>query len=264
MSTAAGWPPTEGPVIVDVLEDGAVWRVTLATPKANVLDSDKIRALTSVFERAAAETGLKAVLLAAQGPHFSFGASVEEHLPDRVEQMLRDFHSLFGRMLDASVPMLAAVQGRCLGGGLELATFCHRVFASPEARLGQPEIRLGVFAPVASVVLPERIGRGRADDLCLSGRSVDAEEAVRIGLVDEIAQDPEDAALGYARAHLAPCSASSLRFAVRAARASFADRFRVEIERAERLYLDDLMNTRDAVEGIRAFVEKRDPAWTDS
>jgi cyclohexa-1,5-dienecarbonyl-CoA hydratase len=164
--------------------------------------------------------------------------------------------------MDASgVPTLAAVRGQCLGGGLELASFCHRIFAAPDAKLGQPEIVLGVFAPVASLVLPERIGRANAEDLCLTGRIVDASEAKEMGLVDVVTEKPEDAALEYARKHFLPRSASSLRYAVRALRLPLSRRLEEELARLERLYLEELMGTEDAVEGIQAFLEKRPPEW---
>jgi len=260
MSTAADGSR----VCVKELENGAIWRVSLATPKANILDMEKTELLSSIFGRASEARDLKAILIEGEGPHFSFGASVEEHLPGKVESMIRGFHRLFHQLLDASVVTLAAVRGQCLGGGLELVSFCNRVFASPEAKLGQPEIVLGVFPPVASVTLVERIGRSRAEDLCLSGRTIPAEEAARIGLVDEIADDPAEAALDYARKYLLPRSASSLRLALGAVRAGFAERFRKELAAVERLYLQDLMSTADAVEGLQAFVEKRDPSWSNT
>ncbi len=252
------------PVCVKELEDGAIWRVSLATPKANILDMEKTALLSSIFGRAREAQDLKAMLIEGEGPHFSFGASVEEHLPGKFEPMIRAFHRLFDQLLDAGVVTLAAVRGQCLGGGLELVSFCNRVFASPEAKLGQPEIVLGVFPPVASVTLAQRVGRSRAEDLCLSGRTIPAEEAARIGLVDEIADDPAEAALGYARKHLLPRSASSLRLAVRAVRAGFAERFRKELALVERLYLQELMSTADAVEGLQAFLEKREPSWSNT
>jgi len=263
MSKTAGWPWTEGPVRLDVLEGGAVWHARLNSPKANILDIEKATLLTDLFRRARDEQGLKAIVIEGEGPNFSYGASVPEHLPGKYEAMLRSMHGLFLGMLDASVVTLAVVRGQCLGGGLELASFCHRLFASPDAKLGQPEIVLGVFAPVASVSLPDRIGRSRAEDLCLTGRSVGAEEGMRIGLVDQIADDPTAAAIGYVREFFLPRSASSLRLAVKAARAGFADRFRREIAEAERLYFEDLMATADAAEGLTAFVDKRAPVWRD-
>jgi cyclohexa-1,5-dienecarbonyl-CoA hydratase len=255
-------PATERePVRIDRLEEGALWRVLLDTPKANILDLRKTRMLSEIFDRARDARPLKGILIEGSGAHFSYGASVQEHLPGAFEEMIRAFHDLFHRMLESSVVTLAAVRGQCLGGALELVSACNRVFASSDAKFGQPEILLGVFPPVASVILAERVGRGAAEDLCLSGRSIAAEEARRIGLVDSIADDPSAAALEYARTHLVPRSATSLRLAVRAVRAGFAERFRQELAKVERLYMEELMSTADAVEGLQAFLDKRPPVW---
>jgi cyclohexa-1,5-dienecarbonyl-CoA hydratase len=255
---------TADPISVEHLDHGALWRVTLGGPalKGNVLDAALMDALRRVFHDAAAAPELRALCLEGHGAHFSFGASVPEHLPDRVAGMLRRFDDLLKALLDSHVVVIAAVRGQCLGGGLELATMCHRIVAARDARFGQPEIVLGVFAPVASVVLTERIGRGHAEDLCLSGRSITAADAFRIGLVDEVTDgDPMVAALAYAREHLLPKSASSLRLAVRAARAGLVARLDHDLPIVERLYLETLMRTHDAVEGLQAFVEKRPPVW---
>jgi cyclohexa-1,5-dienecarbonyl-CoA hydratase len=249
------------PLRVERLEAGAYWEVELGGSKGNVLDSALIDRLAAVFEEAASSSGLKAICLRGRGKDFSFGASVREHLPGEVGGMLPRFHHLF-RVMDASaVVSLAAVRGNCLGGGLELASFCHRVFAAPDARLGQPEIVLGVFAPVASLLLTDRIGRASSEDLCLSGRVVGAPEAAAMGLVDVVTEEPERAALEYAKQHLLPRSASSLRHAVRALRLPLSKRLDSDLARLERFYLDELMATVDATEGIQAFLEKRQPAW---
>jgi len=254
-----------GPLAVERLDGDALWRVAIGGSKGNVLDAAVTDALAALFRDAAAAPRLKAIVLEGQGPHFSFGASVQEHLPPHAGPMLARFHGALLAMLDSAVPVLAAVRGQCLGGGLELVSLCHRVFASRDAKLGQPEILLGVFAPVASVALADRVGRGAADDLCLSGRSVTADEALRLRLVDEISEgDPADAAHAWARAHLLPKSASSLRWAVRAARAALRARLAVELPAMEHIYLDGLMATSDAVEGLTAFVERRPPAWRDA
>jgi cyclohexa-1,5-dienecarbonyl-CoA hydratase len=146
---------------------------------------------------------------------------------------------------------------------LELAAAGSVLFAAPEAKLGQPEIVLGVFAPAASCLLPERVGQGAADDLLLSGRSIDAAEAHRLGLVNVVAADPEAAALAWFDEHLARKSASSLGFAVRAARLGLVDRVRTKLAALEELYLDGLMRTKDSVEGLTAFIEKRAARWED-
>jgi cyclohexa-1,5-dienecarbonyl-CoA hydratase len=251
-------------VNVEMLEAGAIWHVTFGASKGNVLDAALVAELYAVFHRAASDQNLKAIVLEGQGRHFSFGASVEEHLPAQAAGMLHGFHELFRVFFDASVVTVAVVRGACLGGGLELAAACHRIYATPDAKLGQPEITLGVFAPVASLLLAERVGRAHAEDLLFSGRTIDGEGALRIGLVDGLAEDPLVPALDYARERLLAHSASSLRFAVRAARSGLAERFRAEIARLERLYLRELMKTADAVEGLSAFLEKRKPSWSNS
>jgi len=251
----------DGPVRLESLEDGAIWRAVLATPKANILDMEKCDILTGIFQEAAAAKSLKAVIVDADGPHFSFGASVQEHLPEKIEAMLGGFHRLFYSMLDARVVTLASVRGQCLGGAMELAIFCNRLFAAPDAFLGQPEIVLGVLAPVASVMLADRVGRSRAENLLLSGASMSAAQGLAIGLVDELADDPTSAALEYAREHLLPKSASSLRYAVQAARAGFDERVRKGLAEVERLFLEELIETADAQEGLNAFLGKRHPVW---
>ena len=253
---------TASKIRVERLDDGALWRVSLASPKGNVVDAAMTAELTELFRSAAAAKELRAVVLTADGPHFSFGASVEEHRKEQVRSMLEGFHGLFRQMADSGIPVIAAVRGCCLGGGLELAAFCQRIFAHPEASFGQPEIVLGVFAPVGSAILPDRIGRGAADDLLLSGRTVKANEALAMRLVDALADDPEEAALAWAREHLLPRSASSLRFATRASRLRFVEEFTETIDALERLYLDHLMETKDANEGIGAFLEKRKAEWS--
>jgi len=254
----------DAPVRLEPAAGGALWRVVLGGSKGNVLDARMMDALRAVFGAAGREAGLRAVILEGEGKHFSFGASVQEHLPGQVATMLASFRETLLALFDSHVVHLAAVRGQCLGGGLELASCCHRIFASPDARLGQPEIQLGVFAPAASLLLPERLGRGPAEDLCLSGRVVGAEEAAALGLVDAVADDPAEAALAWAREHLVPRSAASLRFAVRAARQGLRQRLASGLEELERLYLDELMQTRDAVEGLEAFLEKRPPEWSDA
>jgi cyclohexa-1,5-dienecarbonyl-CoA hydratase len=177
--------------------------------------------------------------------------------------MLRGFHALVLRLLETTVPVLVAVRGQCLGGGLELACAGGPIFAGKDARLGQPEIVLGVFAPFASCILPERIGPAAAEELLLSGRSLDAEEALRLGLVQAVADDPEAAALAWFDAHLASKSASALAHAVRAVRAGLVERVRTKLAALEQQYASGLMTTRDAVEGLTAFIEKRPPRWED-
>jgi cyclohexa-1,5-dienecarbonyl-CoA hydratase len=244
--------------------DGRLLRLRLARPKANLIDAAMISALDSAITSHLAEPALACILLDAQGPHFSFGASVEEHLPEQCAQMLGGLHSLIIKMLESPVPILAAVNGQCLGGGLEVVCGASQIFAATDAKFGQPEIKLAVFAPAASCLLPERIGQANAEDLLFSGRSISAEKALSMGLVQAVDQDPEAAALNWIDQNLATLSASSLRMAVRAARLQSVDRIREKLGRVEKLYIDELMSTHDALEGLTAFVEKRTANWKNN
>lgn len=248
-------------ISLEKVEGGQIWVTTLDSPPANILDSHKIEALTGIFREARETKDLKGILLAASGEHFSFGAAVEEHLPGAFESMIPAFHDLFRALFEAEVACLASVTGRCLGGALELITPCQRIWVSPDASFGQPEINLGVFAPVASLLLADRVGRVRAEELCVSGRIVDAAEAHRIGLVDEVVDGPTAAAREYAQKHLLTKSARSLRLALRATRLDRRGSLLEALAAVERLYLEELMGTSDAVEGLTAFVDKRQPEW---
>ena len=243
--------------------DGHLARLRLSRPKANIIDAAMTAALDGAFAGAAGEAPLRGVLLDAEGPNFSFGASVEEHLPATVAAMLQALHALLLRMLAFPVPILVAVRGQCLGGGLEVATAGHLLFAAPESRLGQPEVQVGVFPPAASCLLPERIGRAAAEDLLFSGRSIDGREALRLGLASAVADDPEGAALAYFDEYLGKRSAAVLRHGVAAARADLVERVRSKLRDAEQRYLGGLMKTRDALEGLEAFMQKRPARWED-
>ena len=251
----------DSPLKVWLERDGALLRLRLARPKANLVDAAMIAALAQALAAHRDNAGLLAALVDHEGPHFSFGASVEEHLPGACEQMLASLHALLGGMLDWPRPILMSVRGQCLGGGLEFALAANLLFAAPDAQFGQPEMKLGVFAPAASVLLPLRLGQARAEDLLYSGRSIDAPTALAWGLANEVAEDPAAAAVAYFDKHLAGKSAASLAHAVRAARAPFAALARARLDDVEALYLDKLMATRDAREGLAAFIEKRAPKW---
>jgi cyclohexa-1,5-dienecarbonyl-CoA hydratase len=252
---------TAEPLKVWLERDGTLLRLRLARPKANVIDAAMVAALDAALDTHRRNPGLLAVLLDHEGPHFSFGASVEEHLPERCAEMLAALHGLLGRMLAWPKPILVCVRGQCLGGGLELAAAGHLLFVAPEAQLGQPEIKLGVFAPAASVLLPLRIGQARAEELLYSGRSIDAPTALAWGLANAVAEDPSACALEFFEKNLAGKSAAALAHAVRAAREAFCELAQARLDDVEALYLHELMATRDAREGLKAFIEKRQPKW---
>ncbi len=255
---------TDGPLRIWRENDGRLLRLRLDRAKANIVDAKMIAALDAAFGEVAANPDVHAVLLDHDGPHFSFGASVEEHMPEQCAEMLSALHSLIKKILTCPAPVLVAVGGQCLGGGLEVALSCNLMFVANDASLGQPEIKLAVFAPAASCLLPRLAGQQAAEDMLLSGRSISGDEAARLGIAFRADADPQAAALAYFNEHLAGLSASTLRFAVTAARRRFAEQVSADLDRVEALYLDGLMNSDDAPEGLAAFVEKRLPKWRHS
>jgi cyclohexa-1,5-dienecarbonyl-CoA hydratase len=251
------------PLLVWTEHDGALLRLRLARPKANLIDVAMTEAIDSALAAHESDKHLRAVLLDHEGPHFSYGASIPEHMPEPCAAMLRGMHGMVRRIVEYPLPILVAIRGWCLGGGLELACAGHLLFAASDVRLGQPEIKLAVFAPAASCLLPERIGQAKADELLFSGDHVDATQALAIGLVNHVAEDPQVAALAWFDGHLAPHSASALRRAVHASRRDYAARIRAKLAWVERYYLDDLMRLEDPIEGLTAFMAKRKPVWND-
>jgi cyclohexa-1,5-dienecarbonyl-CoA hydratase len=243
--------------------DEQVACVVLAAPKANIVDQAMMAELESAFDRLASRRDLKAIVLTGEGPNFSFGASVQEHLPDQISGTLARLHALLRRIAEAPAPTIAAVRGQCLGGGLEVALACDLILAEETAQLGCPEIQLGVFPPAASALLPVRIGAGPASSLVLTGVSVTGAVGAALGLVARTAGPGQlEAVLAeWLAADFLPRSPSALRYAALAVRRPLMHALEQDLPVLERLYLQDLMSEPDAAEGIRAFLEKRSPRW---
>lgn len=242
--------------------DGAVLRLVLDAPPGNVID----RAMVARFDTALEEPlprGTRLLLVEGAGKHFSFGASVPEHVKTMAGELIPAFHRALLRLLELPVPTAALVRGQCLGGGLELAAACDFLFTEEGANLGVPEIKLGVFPPMASLLLPFKLGAGRAAELLLTGRSIAARQAVDWGLATACFDAPAaaEALTAWTKTALLPLSASSLSFAVRALRRPLLDTVRRELPGLESLYLEELMETADANEGIESFLQKRKPVW---
>jgi cyclohexa-1,5-dienecarbonyl-CoA hydratase len=247
--------------------DNSVAQILLSAPKGNVLDGAMMGELLAVLNGFKGNKNLKLLTFEGEGDHFSFGASVEEHKKEHAAAMLKAFHQVFYDLIDLGIPTLAKISGFCLGGGLELALMCNLLFADRSAKLGLPEIVLGVFPPPASLLLPLKIGSAKAEELLLSGKNISAEEAKTLGLVNEVYPDKNSLVQGiteFVEQHILAKSASSLRFAVRAARAAFNETLLNWLPRLEKMYVEELMETADANEGVHAFLEKRKPNWVDS
>ena len=243
--------------------DGSVVRLEIDVPKGNILDRDVIEILLDQVIRAEADPDVSLVTIEGTGKNFSFGASVEEHLPEEIHRTLPVLHRLVLEIASSRVPVAALVRGRCLGGAFEVALACHLVFAAPDARFALPEIRLGVFPPAGCSLLPARIGQSLADRMVMTGDEFDATALLPSGFVTELCSDDDlfPHVLDWHRRKLAPLSVASLRFATVASRHGFLHHLRRDLVALEQNYLRNLAPTEDAIEGIRAFIEKRDPVW---
>jgi cyclohexa-1,5-dienecarbonyl-CoA hydratase len=242
------------------VEDRTAW-VTLDRPPLNILDIPMMRALDAALGRALPKCDFL-IFQGAGSKAFSSGADVADHSTDRVEKMLSVFHAVFRRLAEADCVTMAGVHGYCLGGGMELATFCDFVLATESAQFAQPEIKLSCFPPVALVTLPQLIGIRAAEHLILTGQQISAAEAHRLGLVTRVVADGKlSAAVNELLVELKALSPFVLRLARRTLRRLHASEFAKQLEEVERVYLSELMKSHDAEEGVRAFLEKTVPIW---
>lgn len=253
------------PVQVSFSADATRASIVFSHPTGNILTADIIHAFRAVLADLAEERHLRLVTIEGAGAEFSFGASIPEHTAEEIGRVLPDTHALVTDLLELPSPTAAVVRGRCLGGGFELALSCDLIFAAADATFALPEIALGVFPPAAAVLLPRRVGFSRASAPLLTGESRSAGEWRDAGLIERVAAAEALAAevtAWYERA-LAPHSAAALRHATRALRAPLVEAVRAELPTVEQLYLQELMRTHDANEGIAAFLDKRRPVWND-
>lgn len=246
-------------------ECGGAWlRIVLDRPPGNLLSLEMVRALTATLDRQLARR--KWMTFEGAGDDFSFGAMIQEHVPGPMEAVLPETHALFRRILALPTATAAIVQGRCLGGGFELALACDAIIAAEDATLGLPEIRVGAFPPAGVALLPLRIGAARAVSSVITGEPRPATAWRDAGLIEIVA--PRGRALDAARqwfdTHLAPRSAVAIAAAAQASRFALRAIAEPAIAAAEKLYLERVLPSRDAREGVQAFIEKRAPHWTDS
>ncbi|HUF51065.1 MAG TPA: enoyl-CoA hydratase/isomerase family protein [Longimicrobiales bacterium] len=243
-------------------DDGIV-RITLRAPPLNILTREMLLELREALRDTAHRRDARVLLLTADGKHFSAGASVEEHLPPTFEQLLDDFTATVLALHEFPLPVIAAVQGRCLGGAFELIQAADIIIAADDAQFAQPEILLGVFPPIACVLLPRLASPGRAAELLFTGDAIDAHAALAAGLVSRIVTRGTLAEQAHELAHrIARHSAAALRLMKQAMRAAAGETARAGIVQATCTYTDQLMSTRDALEGLQAFVQKRAPQWS--
>jgi len=242
------------------LEERTAW-ITLDRRPLNILDIAMMQALDAVLKRVIPKCDF-VIFQDAGSKAFSAGAEIADHAPTRVGKMLSAFHAVFRRLAAADCVTIAAVHGYCLGGGMELASFCDFVLAAESAEFGQPEIKLGCFPPVAMVRLPQLIGMRAAARLILTGEQIGAVEACQLGLVTRVVPDAQlPAAVDSLLVELRKLSPSVLRLTHKTLWHLHASDFAKQLKEAERVYLSVLMKSKDAREGILAFLEKRKPIW---
>jgi len=237
--------------------------VTLNRPPLNVMNIEMLEELADAL-RQVMESKPKVLLLRAEGKAFSAGVDVGEHTEEKAPEMISAFHRIFHIMSGMMTPTVAAVRGACLGGGCELAAFCDIVIASESARFGQPEIKVGVMAPVAAAFFPKMIGSRRTLELLLTGETIDAQEAWRIGLINKVVPDDRfDSVVKQTIKTLTSLSGPVLRLNKDAVLGGLELDFERALGRVEDLYLHKLMKTEDAREGLKAFLQKRPPVWKE-
>lgn len=239
--------------------------IEINRPPHNILDIGSMRELARAVERASADETAKALLITGAGEKFlSAGVDVMDHTPDKVVDMIDTFHAMLKAVLACPVPTIAALNGSALGGGCELAICCDMQLAKEGVKIGQPEIKLGVFPPIAAILLPKMMPMNKAVELLLGGGVIAADEARRLGLINNIYPaatfGPDCAA--FARQFLS-LSRVALLYTKRAIREASGRQFLDALGHVEQLYLKDLMATSDAIEGINSFMEKRSPVWTN-
>ena len=243
------------------LKEGVAY-LTLNRAPLNWLNMEMMEEFNSAIKHWMAEKSLKLLVLQAAGKAFSVGVEVADHLGDLAPKMIETFHGMFRLMDSLRVPSLAVVNGSALGGGCELALYCDMVLATEKAKFGQPEIQVGVFPPIAALILPRIIGRKKAMELILTGETISSQEALTLGLVNKII--PEASLSEEVESFIAKftkLSGAVLKLTREAALAGLNDDMDKALEVIERIYLDKLMKTQDAIEGLRAFLEKRKPHW---
>jgi len=249
---------------ISYTESGHVGRLVLKRPPVNILNIEMMREITDVLLGVQKSQGLRALVISAEGKFFSAGVDVGEHTKDKVREMISVFHGIFDNLNRINVPTIALVAGPALGGGCELALYCDMVIASERAKFGQPEIKVGVFPPIAAFLIPNIAPMKFAAEMLLTGETYSAAEMKLMGLVNRVF--PEDRFQAESEAFIEKLASQSsvvLELTKRAIVAGHGKSYRDAMPTIEEIYLDKLMSTEDASEGLAAFMAKRKPVWMD-
>ena len=244
------------------IQDG-IARIRLSNPPLNVIDISMMEALGSALAAIETRPDVSVVLISGEGKAFSAGVDVAAHTPDKVEGMLAKVHGVIRALVASKKITIASVHGHCLGGGAELAMVCDFAYTADEAQWGFPEIKLACYPPVACTALAALVGQKKAADLILTGRTISGREAAEIGLATRAVPSSQlSDATGESIAGLRRLSPAALAITKKAVYAWDSMHFDKGLARAEKIYLEELMKTEDAQEGVQAFIEKREPNWT--
>ncbi len=237
-------------------------KIVIDHPPVNILNIATMKEINESLKTVHNDATVKLLVISGKGKTFSGGVDVKEHMGETCKEMISVFHGMFRLLAALPQPTLAVVNGATLGGGCELATFCDMVIASESAKLGQPEIRVGVFPPIAAIMFPRLIGRKKALELMLTGNVIDAHEALRLGLVNQVVPDEKlEEASNKMIQKLASLSNVVLRLTKRATFQGLDTDFEDVLQKVEDVYNNELMPTEDAEEGLQAFLDKRPPVW---
>ncbi len=251
-------------VRAELLEQGRLLRLVLDRPSGNILTSGMMEKIGHELASHENDKPLRLVVIQGAGGNFSYGASVEEHRKDAAPGMLRSFSRLVRGIARYPAPVAALVEGRCLGGGFELALACHLIFVTPNAQLGCPEIKLGVFPPVLAALGPWRLGGALSDRLVLTGDTIGAAELKPFATAVLDGGDPFAQLVDWFHKGPAKASAAALRIAAQAVRAGSEPLLGARLDELEKLYVDKVLASHDGNEGIEAFIARRVPVWEDA
>jgi cyclohexa-1,5-dienecarbonyl-CoA hydratase len=239
-----------------------VAHITLRNPPLNVIDIPMMDELSAALAEIESQPTISVVLFRGEGTSFSAGVDVAAHSPDKVGSMLEKFHRVIRTLIATRKVTIASVHGNCLGGGAELVMVCDLVYTAEDAKWGFPEIQLGCFPPIAVTALSALVGQKRASDLILTGRTITGSDAAAIGLASgAVAADQLEGVVNETVRKLSSLSPATLAVTKKSIYAWDSMHFDKGLARAEKIYLDELMQTEDAHEGIQAFMEKRQPKW---
>lgn len=248
---------------VEIVAAPPIARVKLINHALNVIDLAMAHELQGVLAEIEPRSDISIIVFEGNARAFSAGVDIKAHLPEQIHEMLTSFHAVIRAIVASRKVIIACVQGTCLGGGAELAAVCDLVYTARDATWGFPEIKLGCYPPVAAVALPALVGQKRAAELILTGRQFSGDEAVAIGLANRSARAEElESVVEETLTELQQLSPAALAHAKKAMYAWDAIHFDKGLARAEKIYLEELISTADAREGIIAFLDKRPPKWT--